>query len=452
MKLTDLNRYGGIGASGHLVELGGLRILIDCGLHPKKSGWDAPPDTRFLEANSPDVIMVTHCHLDHLGALPLICRKHPNAHVMMSVPSAQLAERLLRNSVNVMKREAEESGREDSILYTMADVKRTAARIVPITFGQTRRLGVGSEEVDVTFFPAGHVTGAAAIELVYKHRSIFFTGDVQFDPQRVVNGAKFPVRHFDTVITETTRGSTERHVGKDRESEVARLVRTIALTIEHGGSVLIPVFALGRMQEVLLILQEATASKHLARTPIFAGGLGMDLCNYMDEITRKTGLANFHRSVLHDLGVKPPPRNIVPGRMPKEAGIFVLSSGMMVENTPSYMMASGLLGRHENAVFFVGYCDPDTAGGKLLATSRGSAFVFEALDFQTTVKATVERFELTGHADREELLEFVMQSGPRAVVLNHGDPPARKWFADVLADQAPQVTVLDPVPLKTYEV
>ncbi len=452
MKLTDLNRYGGVGASGHLVELGGLRILIDCGLHPKKNGWDAPPDLRFLESHPPDVIIVTHCHLDHLGALPIACRAHPQAPVMMSVPSAQLAERLLRNSVNVMRREAEENGKQDAILYTMTDVKRAMGRIAAMSFGQTRRLGVGTEEVEVTFFPSGHVAGAAAIELRHKHRSIFFTGDVQFDAQRIVGGAKFPVRRFDTIVTETTRGATERQEGKDRESEVARLVHAVARTLERGGSVLIPVFALGRMQEVFLILHEAVSKKQLQRPPVFAAGLGMDICNYMDEITRNTGLANFHRSVLRELNVKPPPRNLIPGREPKEAGIFVLSSGMMVERTPSYAMAASLLGRAENSVMFVGYCDPDTAGGRLLATSRGDTFVFETLDYQTTLKAGVERFELTGHADREELLEFALQSDPRAIVLNHGDPPARQWFADAIAEQAPKVAVLDPTPLKTYEV
>ncbi|MGH8019127.1 MAG: MBL fold metallo-hydrolase [Opitutaceae bacterium] len=452
MNLTDLNRYGGVGASGHLVELGGLRILIDCGLHPKKSGWDAPPDLRFLEANPPDVIVLTHCHLDHLGALPLACRAHPRAPVMMTVPSAKLAERLLRNSVNVMRREAEEGGKQDAVLYTMPDVKRAVGRIAPMAFGQTRRLGVGSDEIEVTFFPSGHVAGAAAIELCHRRRSIFFTGDVQFDAQRIVGGAKFPTRHFDTIVTETTRGATERQVGKDRESEVARLVHAIGRTLDRGGSVLIPVFALGRMQEMFLILHEAVSKKQLQRPPIFAAGLGMDICNYMDEITRSTGLANFHRSVLRELNVKPPPRNLVPGRQPQESGIFVLSSGMMVEKTPSHAMAASLLGHAENAVMFVGYCDPDTAGGRLLATSRGETFLFEALDYQTPVKASVERFELTGHADREELLEFALQADPRAIVLNHGDPPARQWFADAIAEKAPKVTVLDPTPLVTYEV
>jgi Cft2 family RNA processing exonuclease len=452
MKLIDLNRSGGIGANSHLVELGGLRLLIDCGLHPKKWGREALPDLTVLERRVPDAVIVTHCHLDHLGALPLVVRACPNVPVLMSVPSKHLAERLLRNSVNVMKRAREEKGSTEPPLYGMGEVETAVARIAPMLFGNPRRMAGSGDDVEITFFPAGHVTGAAGIQLVHKHRAVFFTGDVQFEEQGVVGAAKFPERAFDTVVTETTRGATERPGGHDRAHEVARLVRTIQHVIDRGGSVLVPVFALGRMQEILLLLHEARAARQLPKAPIFAAGLGMDLCDYFDEIARKTGLANFSRSIVRDLALQPPPRDLVPGREPKERGIYVLSSGMMVDNTPSNLLASCLVGQARNAVCFVGYCDPDTPGGRLLAAARGETFVFDALDFQTPVRASIERFEMTGHADRGELLAFALRADPRAVVLTHGDPPAREWFKNEFAERAPKVAVLDPVPLLPYDV
>jgi Cft2 family RNA processing exonuclease len=99
----------------------------------------------------------------------------------------------------------------------------------------------------------------------------------------------------------------------------------------------------------------------------------------------------------------------------------------------------------------VGFCDPETPGGRLLATKPGEDFVFEAAHVKTKVKARVERFELSGHADREELLEFAVQTQARSIVLTHGDPPARAWFKDELA-KATSGRVLDPVPLQTYQV
>jgi Cft2 family RNA processing exonuclease len=103
---------------------------------------------------------------------------------------------------------------------------------------------------------------------------------------------------------------------------------------------------------------------------------------------------------------------------------------MLVENTPSYALASGMLGNHDNTIGFVGYCDPDTPGGKLMVTKPGDDFLFESVHVRSRVKARVEKFELSGHAEREELLEFALQADPRVIVLTHGDPEARRWFAD----------------------
>ena len=300
--------------------------------------------------------------------------------------------------------------------------------------------------------PAGHVAGAAAVELHYKHRQIFFTGDVLFENQRTLLGAKFPSGHFDTLITETTRGTTERPIGKERVNEVARLVTAINDTIQRGGSFLLPVFALGRMQEVLAIVHDARKFGRLADCPIFASGLGVDLADYFDEISRKTKHVNFNRGIIKELKIKPTPRKLVAGEDPKQNALYIISSGMLVERTPSYTLASGLLGNAHNTIGFVGYCDPDTPGGKLLASKPGDTFVFETAHVKAKIKARVERFELSGHADREELLEFAVQTGARSIVLTHGDPDSRAWFAAQLAEKAPNSKVLDPVPLQTYQV
>jgi Cft2 family RNA processing exonuclease len=125
---------------------------------------------------------------------------------------------------------------------------------------------------------------------------------------------------------------------------------------------------------------------------------------------------------------------------------------MMVEKTPSYVLASGMLGHAKHTIGFVGFCDPDTPGGQLLATKPGEDFLFAAANVKAKVRAHVERFELSGHADREELLEFVLQTQARKIVLTHGDPPARAWFAEQLTRQLGPDRVLDPQPLQTYQV
>jgi Cft2 family RNA processing exonuclease len=452
MKLTDLNRAGGIGANSLFLQLGDLNILIDCGLDPKKVGREATPDLKPLRSVTLDLIIITHCHLDHIGSVPVVMREHPNTPVIMTVSSRMLIERMLHNSANVMLRQKEEDNIPDYPLFTHDEVDRCGKRISGLPFGHAKHFRGAKDDVEIILHPAGHVVGAAAVELRHKGRHIFITGDVLFENQRTLPGAKFPAGHFDTVIMETTRGSTERAPGKERVNEVSRLVAAINETIQRGGSFLLPVFALGRMQEVFSILHDARKFGSLVECPIYTGGLGVDLADYFDEIARKTKHVQFSRSILKDLKVKPTPRKIATGEDAQQNAIYVVSSGMMVERTPSYAFASGLVGHARNMIGFVGYCDPDTPGGQLLAANTGDEFLFQTANVKTKVRARVERFELSGHADREELAEFAIQTTARCVVLTHGDPPARAWFAEQLTKAMPGSRILDPVPLKTYQV
>lgn len=452
MKLIDLNRDGGIGANSLFVQLGDVRILVDCGLNPKKVGRAASPDLSPLREAPLDLIIITHCHLDHIGSLPVVMREHPDTPVIMTVGSRMLVERMLHNSANVMMRQKEEDNIPDYPLFTHDDIDRCSRRLTGLPMGHVKKFRGAKDEVEITFHHAGHVAGAAAVEIRHKHRAIFFTGDVLFENQRTLTGAKFPAGHFDTLVTETTRGITERPLGKERVNEVARLVASINDTIQRGGSFLLPVFALGRMQEVLAIVHDARKFGRLVECPIFASGLGMDLADYFDEITRKTKSLQFNRGIIKDLKLKPTPRKLNPGEDPQQNALYIVSSGMMVERTPSYTLASGMLGHARNTIGFVGYCDPDTPGGQLLAAKPGEQFVFTAANVKTKIKARVERFEMSGHADREELLEFAVQTGARSIVLTHGDPPARAWFAQALATQLPGAKVYDPVPLQVYQV
>jgi Cft2 family RNA processing exonuclease len=176
------------------------------------------------------------------------------------------------------------------------------------------------------------------------------------------------------------------------------------------------------------------------------------LSELFDEVSRKTKDVQFDRRILHDLKLRKLPKKIVPGQEPHLKGLYVVSSGMLVERTPSYALASGLLGHARNTIGFVGYCDPDTPGGKLLATPPGANFLFDAFDVKAKVKARVERFELSGHAERGELLEFAVQTKARSIVLTHGDPGARDWFKGELTLALPKARILDPIPLRMYEV
>lgn len=452
MKLIDLNRDGGIGANSLYCQLGDFHFVIDSGLNPKSAGKLAAPDLSPLQGVELDLIIITHCHLDHIGSLPLLMRAHPNTPVVLTAPSRMLIDRMLHNSANVMIRERAEKGVMDYPLFTHEEIDRIMPRLHAHPFNHPKKFTGKSDEIEFTLHPAGHIAGAAGVEIVHKHRKIFFTGDVLFEPQRILGPAKFPQRKFDTLIMETTRGATERAAGQDRSSEVVRLVAMINTTIARGGSVLIPVFALGRMQEILALLHDARKFGKLVEAPIYASGLGLDLCDYFDDIAKKTNLVHFTRTILKDMKVRKSPRDLVPGKQPSQQGIYVVSSGMIVEHTPSYTLASCLLAGSNNSICFVGYSDPATPGGKLQAIRKGDEFLFEAVNVKAKVRCHIERFELSGHADRDELVAYAVQCDPRSLVITHGDQPARDWFMAELAEKLPKAALLDPQPLITYQV
>ena len=204
---------------------------------------------------------------------------------------------------------------------------------------------------------------------------------------------------------------------------------------------------------MLMLLHKAWKAGTLPRCPVFCSGLGVDLAEHFDMIGRRTGTVKFRKSVMRDLGAGPLRGKFLdPGIDFQERGIYLLSSGMLVENTPAWRVCANLLDFAHNTVAFVGYCDPDTPGGRLLAAKPGDEFPYPQLDYTGRVNARVERFHMSGHADRAELLEYAVSAEPKTVVLTHGDPPARAWFAEALKKAIPGVRVVDPEPGVPFEV
>ncbi len=452
MLLVDLNRQGGIGANALYIKLGAFSFIVDAGLNPKIAGLEAMPIYNEIEDNSLDFIILSHCHLDHLGSLPVLVKRQPQASILMSFPSQIIAPIMMRNSYNVMLKQRDELNIAEYPLYNHRDIKRVIKKISPLHFGQPQKFKLNGDCLHITLYAAGHVVGAAGIGILHQKRKIFFTGDVHFTPQKTLPAAKFPKEEFDTLVIETTRGMTERSIEKSRDREEKRLIRQIDTVLSNDGSCLIPVFAFGRMQEILTLIYEARNNGTLSKSPIYCGGLGMEIANTFDEISRHSGLINFRRKILKDLMVKPLPTSLVPGKSPKRPGIFIVSSGMMVGNTPAYLVASSLLGSPKNSIYFVGYCDPDTPGGKLLATLAGNKFLFENLDFLCPVNAQIEKFDLSSHAEREDLLKFAMIANPRTIVLTHGDAEAKNWFEKQINSKPNAPKVLNPTPVRTYKL
>jgi hypothetical protein len=214
----------------------------------------------------------------------------------MTTSSRMLIERMLHNSASVMLRQREDQDIPDYPLFTHEEIDRISRRLTGVGFGQPKKFKGGKDEIEVIAAPGGprrrgrggRDPPQAPLDLLHGRRPLR-------EPAHAP-GAKFPAGHFDTLVTETTRGTTERHPEKTRGAEMARLVASINDTIQKGGSFLIPVFALGRMQEILSIIHDARKFRRLVDCPIYGSGLGMDLVDYFDEISRKTKHLQFNRA------------------------------------------------------------------------------------------------------------------------------------------------------------
>lgn len=453
VQITDLNAHGGIGSNCLHVRLGAFSIIIDSGLSPKHAGFSAVPRFEALPPEPPDLIILTHNHLDHLGTLPLLMQRFPDSPVVMSATTERYAARMLHNSCNVMQYQRDEEGIPEYPLFTHSQVDRVSRRFVPLPYEHPRFFNHrNGDSLTITLHMAGHVPGAAAVTLEHRHRKVFFTGDVLFAEQRILDGARLPSDPVDTLVMETTRGARSRPEGQTRESEVQAFLQTIRDTCDRGGKVLVPVFALGRTQEIIAILREAKARNELPKVPVFGSGLGIDLAEIFDDIARTTGMVWFKKQWMRDLEMKKLNGMGPRAKLPEGPALYVVSSGMLIERTPSYAVAASLAADPRNAILFVGYCDPSTPGGKLLQATRGAPFAFPAARGDAPVlNALVKRFDLSSHADREELLQYAVSVKPRCVVLTHGDQEARDWFSAQFEAHHPKIKVLDPQPLVTVE-
>ena len=220
MKFTDLNPHGGIGANCTYCQIGPFRFALDSGLHPKHAGNDSVPRHDQIDPDGLDFILLTHCHLDHLGSLPLLSRKNPRAPVFLSYPSSILARRMLSNSLAVMKRQRSELNLPELPLYGRADLLALYDRMEIIPIEEPVVFEKNGQAIEITAYHAGHVAGAVSFELTHQGKSVFFTGDLLFNDLRTLDGAQLPRHPVDLLVMETTRGGAERPPGQQREGEM----------------------------------------------------------------------------------------------------------------------------------------------------------------------------------------------------------------------------------------
>ncbi len=449
MIFKSLCRHAGIGANSYLLETDRARVVLDAGMHPKHEGPEAIPHFEFLEPGSIDAAIVTHSHLDHVGTLPVLLDEQPQARVFMSPETAELCSALLHNSVNVMQAKRLELGITEYPLFDHKELDRIKELFEPRGIERPFHLDHGAT-VRATFHDAGHILGSVGVTIEAEGKRIFYTGDVNFEDASLQKGALFPSEPVDALIVETTRGDNQRRPDYHRRDEENDFAEAMERVLHRGGSVLVPVFAIGKSQEVLAMIHRFKEEKRIPRrTPVYIGGLSTKMTLIYDRFseTSRRHLPNFN--FLRDMELEAGKRRRGPSReIPFHNGcIYALSSGMMTEKTVSNNFArNGVLENKRHGLFFVGYADPESPGGRIRAARPGDSVLLDPAHPPVPLNCEVRTYDFSGHSTREAIADYIEKVRPKKVFLVHGDQPAAEWFKAETQRRLPDAEVIIPEP------
>jgi Cft2 family RNA processing exonuclease len=436
MKITFLGGADEVGASCTLIEIGGKRILVDAGIRPSpKARWglagDQLPNLSQIDSlGSLDAILITHAHTDHTGALELVTGRFPDTPVYATPPTIALTRVLHQDSRRIMQTRLDEEG--ELPLFDDVAVQHLMSAFVPVPFNDRLSLGEG---LIVTFFPAGHIAGAAMLGLESSEGRLLVTGDLSVSPQRTVEGVRPPAFHPDVLIIESTYGG---RLHANRAVQERKLVETVARVTAEGGKVLIPAFALGRAQEILLILGESQRRGILPVVPVWADGMVRAICQVYSAFADVLPLSLQERGAKFFEGAIQPVQNNEQRNAliwQPDPLIIVASSGMLAGG-PSASYARALAGKPKNAILLTGYQDEESPGRRLQELAeRGSGSIQIGKD-KVDVQCHLETYSLSAHADEGQLISLIETIAPEHVVLVHGDEMARASLEKALGERS----------------
>jgi cleavage and polyadenylation specificity factor subunit 3 len=417
-----------IGANSYYLNFNGNGIILDCGIHPQKTGLESLPNFDLIKDKSIDSCLISHAHQDHIGSLPFLVKKFPYVKIITTPQTRALAELTLHNSVSILKKEIEEeefefySHDEVDLLIKMIEYKEYQNEFELNSYHHQK-----DAKVNCTFYDAGHILGSAGILLENNDYKIFYTGDINLSSQTLQPAAQLPETKIDTLILETTYGATDSDILLDWNSESLRFAKEANNILNNGGSILIPVFSLGKMQEMLGTIWQLMLKRKLTTVDIYTGGLSTKINRTYDynrfvvnRIDKEFELNSIPQKDYYEI--------TNPEEFFKHPCIVLASSGMMIKGTSSFTFAKRWLKQKDSAIFTVGYMAEDTPGYVVANAVRGDKIQLTGLDEQIEVNCTIKNFKFSAHARREDLLKIVDKLKPENVILTHGDEEALDWM------------------------
>jgi putative mRNA 3-end processing factor len=389
-----------VGSSGVLVDTGVEKIVMDYGTRLE----DKPPTFPIPIKGKPDAVLLSHCHLDHSGGIPIFCANGSSVPIYSLPVTKELTELLLLDSLKISREEGVK------LPFDIADIKETIKSFLPVTYRKPFKL----KKTEVIYFDAGHVPGSALVFLKFGNKTILYTGDYNSSETRLMAKADLELPKVDYLITESTYAYREH---PERKTQEKQLVEIINDTLANDAVCLVAGFAIGRLQEVLLALSKQ----------------GIDYPVYMDGMARKaTTIINQHKNLLKEpdeldkalqkvqyVNSERQRKKII-----KRPCVILTTSGMLTGGAVVWYLKRLYEDRNASLVL-TGYQLEHTPGKILLETGR---YITKSLNLE--VKMLVKRLDFSAHVGRSGLFDLAEKLNPEKIFCMHGDHTEE--FADEL--------------------
>uniref|UniRef100_W5M2E8 Integrator complex subunit 11 n=1 Tax=Lepisosteus oculatus TaxID=7918 RepID=W5M2E8_LEPOC len=427
IKVTPLGAGQDVGRSCILVSIGGKNVMLDCGMHMGYNDDRRFPDFSYITQNGRlteflDCVIISHFHLDHCGALPYMSEMVGyDGPIYMTHPTKAICPILLEDFRKITVDKKGETN-----FFTSQMIKDCMKKVVAINLHQTVQV---DDELEIKAYYAGHVLGAAMVQIKVGSESVVYTGDYNMTPDRHLGAAWIDKCRPDIMISESTYATTIRDSKRCRERDFLKKVHE---TVERGGKVLIPVFALGRAQELCILLETFWERMNLKAPIYFSTGLTEKANHYYklfitwtNQKIRKTFV---QRNMFEFKHIKAFDRSYAdnPGPM------VVFATPGMLHAGQSLQIFKKWAGNEKNMVIMPGYCVQGTVGHKVLSGQKKLEMEGRQV---LEVKMQVEYMSFSAHADAKGIMQLIRMAEPRSVLLVHGEAKKMEFLKEKIEQE-----------------
>ncbi len=422
-RATALGGFREVGRSACLLTTPNSKVLIDCGIDPgseRTPFFNAP---ELLPLDSLDAVVVTHAHLDHCGLVPVLLKYGYKGPVYCTAPTRDLMTLMLLDAIKVVNQEARRG------LYDSAHVRELVWRTIPLRWGETTDI---APDLRLTLYNAGHILGSSIchFHVGQGDHNIAFTGDMKYERTWLFDAANTRFPRLDSLVIESTYGGA-RNVQPSRQQATHEFCAYASAVLGRGGKLLVPVFAVGRSQEMMLVLEQGMREGKVPKVPVYLDGMIFEATaihtaypEYLNTQLRtqifQQGDSPFLSEIFRRID-SPHMRSEVLDA--PEPCVVLATSGMM-SGGPVMEYFRGWAPNATNALLFVGYQAEGTFGRRLQRGLSETTYVDGGRTVSVPVRlevATIEGF--SGHSDRNQLMGYVgnLEPRPRQILVNHGE-------------------------------